>query len=88
MNYEGYNLVNTLVYAGIALAVLYILYTAFKKYRIKINEQFAYGVLSFILLGSTVRVITDSIDSGVFTAATPIHKMILESGIYDYGFLT
>ena len=41
-----------------------------------------------MLLGSTVRVVTDAIDAGRFLPITPIHDLILKSHIYDYGFLT
>jgi uncharacterized membrane protein len=35
-----------------------------------------------------VRVVTDSIDTGVFTGVTPIHQFVLDSHIWDYGYLT
>jgi len=88
LNYEGYNIVNTLTYAVIALLAVYIIYNLFKKYKIEINERFAYGIMSFVLLGSTIRVVTDSIDNGIFKAITPIHELILNSHIYDYGLVT
>ncbi|MEM3422846.1 MAG: DUF63 family protein [Candidatus Bilamarchaeaceae archaeon] len=84
----GYNIVNTITYAIIAIVAIYIIYGLLQKSKIKIDNNFIFGALSFVLLGSTMRVITDSIDTGVFASITPIHKLILDSHIYDYGFLT
>jgi len=83
----GYNLVNTLTYALIAITALYLIYRyILDKYHIKIDKYFIYGVVSFVLLGSTKRVITDLVDNGVIKPVTPVHAWILESHIYDYNF--
>jgi len=84
----GYNTVNTLTYAVIAIIALYIIWEIFKKNNLSINKKFIYSVLPFVLLGSIVRVVTDSIDNRVFTSITPIHRIILDSHVYDYGYLT
>ncbi len=84
----GYNPVNTLTYAVIALIALYIVWLCFKKYNVKIDKKFIYNVLAFVLLGSTVRVVTDAIVSGAFKPITPIHEAVLSSHIYDYNYLT
>ncbi|MFH2106228.1 MAG: DUF63 family protein [Candidatus Micrarchaeota archaeon] len=84
----GYNPVNTLTYAVIALAALYIIWQVFKAKNIRIDKKFVYGVLPFVLLGSTLRVVTDSIDNGVFTGVTPIHQAMLDSHIFDYNYFT
>lgn len=84
----GYNLVNTATYAIIALIALFLIYSAFKKYKIKIDRSFVYAVIPFVLLGSTVRVITDAIDNAKFLPTTPIHQLVLNSHLYDYGFWT
>ncbi len=84
----GYNAVNTMVYAGIALIAVYALFHILKRSGVKIDNGFFWGVLSFVLFGSTARVVTDSVDAGVFTGVTPIHQWILDIGIYNYGFLT
>jgi uncharacterized membrane protein len=86
-NHEGYNIVNTVVYAAIALLAVYILYRILKG-RVRFDEGFIRSVLCFVLLGSTMRVITDAIDSGVFQPVTPIHQLVLDSGIWEYGYLT
>ncbi|MEA3347082.1 MAG: DUF63 family protein, partial [Candidatus Auribacterota bacterium] len=98
--HQGYNMYNTLAYAGIALITLYVIYLFFKKYRIKIDKKFFYAVIPFVLLGSTLRVVTDSIDDHIHegvmqtyvqsqnTVFTPIYQLMLDSHIYDYGYFT
>ena len=86
LEHEGYNTVNTLTYAIIAIGALYLIYSAFKKYSIKVDRQFVFNTLPFVLLGSTVRVVTDSLDTGVMKPATLLHEFVINSRIYDYGF--
>ncbi len=86
-SHSGYNIVNTLAYAVIAVVAVYAIYGLIHK-KIKINEKFVCAVLCFVLLGSTLRVVTDSVYNGVFKPVTPVHQWVLESGIYDYGYLT
>ncbi|MGV8085824.1 MAG: DUF63 family protein [Candidatus Bilamarchaeum sp.] len=83
----GYNTINTLVYAVIAIIALYGINKAIKG-KIKIDNRFMVGVLTFVLFGSTLRVVTDSIDTGVFKPISLIHQAVLQSHIYDYGYLT
>ncbi|HID72407.1 TPA: DUF63 family protein, partial [Candidatus Micrarchaeota archaeon] len=85
--HSGYNIVNTLTYAAIAIVAVYVIYK-FLKGRMKIDGMFIRNVMCFVLFGSTVRVVTDAIDTGAFRAVTPIHQMVLDSHIYDYGYLT
>lgn len=84
---SGYNMINTVTYAIIAIAFIYVIHR-FMKGRIAVDENFVKSVLAFVLLGSTLRSVTDSVDNGVFQPITPIHQFILDSGIYDYGYLT
>jgi len=84
----GYNPINTITYAVIALISLFVIYKLFKRFNIVVDRRFIYSVVPFILLGSTIRVVTDAIDAGNFSAITPIHQWILDSHIFDYGFLT
>ncbi len=87
LSHSGYNIVNTLTYAVVAIAAVYLLYRILKG-RVRMDEKFVCAILWFVLLGSTMRVVTDSIDSGVMQPVTPVHQLILESHIYDYGYLT
>ncbi len=85
---SGYNLVNTLVYALIALGAVYLIWKGLKRTGIAVDREFFFGTLAFVLFGSTMRVVTDSVDSGVFSGVTPVHQLVLDSGLYEYGFLT
>lgn len=84
----GYNIVNTLFYASLAIIAVYLLWLVFRRFKVRIDNDFFYGVLSFVLFGSTARVVTDAVDAGVLTPITPLHKLILDSGFYQYGFIT
>ena len=58
--YSGYNIVNTLVYAIILLAIaFFIVYPLFKRFKVQFNFQFALGLLPYILLGISVRIFED-----------------------------
>jgi uncharacterized membrane protein len=93
----GYNVVNTLVYAVIALFFAFVFFKILKREKVKIDEKFVLRVIPFILLGSAVRVVTDA------TGAPPgIPNQFLQNSsalfglygyigglhIYDYSFLT
>ena len=86
-SHSGYNIVNTLAYAAIAIVAVYLIYRILKN-RVPMDRKFVYAILSFVLLGSTLRVVTDSIDTGVMQPVTFIHQFVLDSHIYDYGYLT
>lgn len=85
--HSGYNMVNTLTYAIIAIVGVYLIYRILSQ-RMKFDKEFVLGSASFILFAATLRVVTDSIDAGVFKPVSVIHKWILDSHIYDYGFWT
>ncbi len=96
-DHAGYNPVNTLTYALIALVVAYAIYASFKRLGIKVDRDFVISILPFIALGSTVRVVTDTIDTGVMQAAAlansgnplgALYSAILVSHLFDYGYLT
>ncbi len=86
-DHSGYNIVNTLTYAFIAIIAVYVIFRMLKN-SVEFDRKFITSVACFVLFGSTLRVVTDSIDTGVFKGVTPIHQFILDSGIYDYGYLT
>ncbi len=89
VEHSGYNMINTLFYAAIAMVAAYLI---FKKFKKQFTKEFILYTVPFILLGSTIRVITDSIDSGIAqqhsSALFGLIGAIVNSGIYDYGFLT
>lgn len=60
VNFQGYNIVNTIVYAAILLIVAFVLiYPFFNKKGVKFDAKFAFSVLGFVLLGSSLRVLED-----------------------------
>ncbi|MDO8537549.1 MAG: DUF63 family protein [archaeon] len=80
INYEGYNPVNTIVYALILLAVAFLfVYPFFKKKGIKFDWQFLKAVFPYIILGSTLRVFEETY-SNVFIFARSANP--LELGFY------
>ncbi|MFA5381595.1 MAG: DUF63 family protein [Candidatus Micrarchaeia archaeon] len=94
--HKGYNLINTLTFALIALFFIWLIYHAFNKYKIKIDKSLIFSLIPFVFFGSTLRVITDSIDTGVMqqyvlvnnNIFTDIYKFILDSQFLNYGYLT
>ena len=56
---EGYNPVNTLTWALILILAVVLIYRYLEK-RIKIDRKFVYANISYIILGSSVRVVEDS----------------------------
>ncbi|NYZ79074.1 DUF63 family protein [Candidatus Micrarchaeota archaeon] len=93
----GYNIINTLVYAAIALFFAFIFFKILKREKVKIDEKFVLRVIPFILLGSAVRVVTDA--TGVppdipnqflqnSSALFGLYGYVGGLHIYDYSFLT
>jgi uncharacterized membrane protein len=92
----GYNAVNTLTYAAIAIAALYLIWRFMKARGFDFaGRGFLLSVAAFVLLGSTCRVLTDLSDSGAVAgmaasggALSPTYAALAQSGIFEYGFLT
>jgi len=92
----GYNAINTLAYAAIAIGALYIIWQFMKgkKYDFS-SHAFLYAVCAFVLFGSTCRVLTDLSDAGAVAGMAvsasplaPLYAALHSSKIFDYGFLT
>lgn len=92
--HSGYNIVNTAAYAVVAIAISYALFRLFERLHVAIDWKFFAGLLPFVLLGSTLRTITDSINYGIIDShlGAPffgqLYQLIKASHLYDYGFLT
>jgi uncharacterized membrane protein len=92
----GYNAINTLTYAAIALAALYIIWRVSKARKFDFSSNgFLFAMGAFVLFGSTCRVVTDLADSGAIarmassgTPWAPIYAALQAVGIFDYSFLT
>lgn len=60
LQHQGYNLVNTLVFAAIMIAIAFlVIYPALNRAGIKFNARFMLALIPYILLGITVRVVED-----------------------------
>ncbi len=60
---SGYNLINSITYALLAVLGLYLVYKLLEKLEINIDMKFFYALLPFIVLGSLLRAF---VDSGVY----------------------
>jgi uncharacterized membrane protein len=96
--HQGYNPYNTFVYALIALVSLFFVYK-WLKHDYKINRKFMFTLITFILFGSTFRVVVDCYDSfhGISRAQqyimsnamlAPVYELIGSLHVYDYSVLT
>ena len=92
----GYNAVNTLAYAAVAIGALYLIWRFMKgkKYDFS-SPAFLCAVCAFVLFGSTCRVLTDLSDAGAVAGMAasasplaPLYAALHSSKIFDYGFLT
>ncbi len=92
-SHSGYNPVNTAVYAILGLLAAYLIYLGIKRWKIEIGREFALAVVAFVLFGSTMRVVSDSVDTGVMQkyvldnaggAIASVYSAVLNSHLYDY----
>ena len=58
--FAPYNAYNTVVYAILAIAAVFLIYKAFRKAGISIDNDFFKAILPFVLFGSVLRVAEDS----------------------------
>lgn len=92
----GYNAINTLVYAAIALICLYFIFRLLRKKKFDFSARdFLYALGAFVLFGSTCRVVTDLSDAGAIASAAnwggilgAFYSALHSSQIFAYGYLT
>ncbi len=92
----GYNSINTLTYAAIALLSLYFIWRFLKKRGFDFaSREFLYGIGAFVLFGSTCREVTDLSDAGAIAYAASwqgalggIYSLLQSSGLFSYGYFT
>lgn len=72
---SGYNVFNTLAYALLAIVILYGVYAALKKLKLKVDVRLFYAALPFVVFGSITRAF---VDHGYY-AMTPWKKFLLIS---------
>jgi uncharacterized membrane protein len=87
---QGYNFVNTITYAVVALALLYAIFIILKRFKVKTDFKFFLATLPFILFGSTLRAFIDSgymvrnfwtVSPGIYLLTTFIFLMGLVFGL-------
>ena len=87
----GYNLINTVVYAIIALILLYSVYKILDKQKIEIDIKFFLAVLPFIVLGSFMRSLVDfnklpysfwTVSPGIYLVIAGIFLIVLALSIF------
>ena len=57
---HAYTLVDTLTYALILIAAVYIVYRGLRRYRIAVDDELVLATLPFIVLGGLLRVVEDT----------------------------
>ncbi|MBI4174639.1 MAG: DUF63 family protein [Candidatus Aenigmarchaeota archaeon] len=72
----GYNIYNTIAYALILIAAVFVTFKLLKKMNIKIDNRFAIGVLPYIILGGLLRSLEDAYTLG-FWFKTPIIYIVI-----------
>jgi len=91
--HTGYNIVNTLAYAGVALVAVYAIYWALRKAGIRTDAAFAYAIIPFVFFGSLLRVAADALDpanpgAAAWAAArSPLLAAVNGTGINLYDLL-
>ena len=79
---QGYNYVNTITYAVIALVLLYVLFLVFRKLKVKIDFKFLLSALPFVLFASSLRAFVDSgiVERSFWTVSPGIY--LLAAGLF------
>ncbi len=82
LSHSGYNLINTLVYAGILLAIsFFVVFPFFSKKGIEFDFDFFKSVFPFIVFGSAIRIFEENY-SGVYIEFFERSANPLELGFY------
>ena len=57
---EAYTLVDTLTYALILIAAVYLVYRGLRRYKIAVDDELVLATLPFVVLGGFLRVVEDT----------------------------
>ncbi|GLI47552.1 DUF63 family protein [Methanoculleus bourgensis] len=57
---QAYTLVDTLTYALILIAAVYIVYRGLQRYKIAVDDELVLATLPFVVLGGLLRVVEDT----------------------------
>ncbi|MCX6815562.1 MAG: DUF63 family protein [Candidatus Aenigmarchaeota archaeon] len=59
----GYNIVNTVTFALILIAAVFLTYKLLKRMKIAVDRKFFFGILPFIAMGSILRAFEDLLEA-------------------------
>ena len=57
---QPYTLVDTLTYALILIAAVYIVYRGLRRYKIAVDDELVLATIPFVVLGGLLRVVEDT----------------------------
>jgi len=79
---QGYNYINTLAYALIALMLLYIIFKLFQMNKVKVDFKFFLAALPFVLFASSLRAFVDTgiVERSFYTVSPGIY--LLAAGLF------
>jgi len=69
---QGYNFVNTLTYALLAVLATYLTFKFIEKRRIKIDRNFVVSIMILVALGTMIRLFEEAGISGSYFLVTPL----------------
>jgi uncharacterized membrane protein len=74
---SGYNIYNTLVYALILIAAVFVIFRVMKKMKISIDDKFVLGVTPFVIMGGLLRALEDGGAVSGFWFKTPLIYVVI-----------
>jgi uncharacterized membrane protein len=72
INGSGYNIYNTIAYAIVLVFAAFITFKLIKKMKIKIDNDFAIGIIPYVVLGGLLRALEDAGTFNTFWLITPL----------------
>ncbi|HLC39863.1 MAG TPA: DUF63 family protein [archaeon] len=79
---QGYNLINTTIYATILVIAAYLIYNALNKLHVKIDRRLGMSIAPFIIFGSASRVLVDANIFFSFLFITPLIYFVIFSATF------
>jgi uncharacterized membrane protein len=78
ITYEtGYNIYNTITYAIIFIIAAFLVYKLLKFIKIRIDNNFLYGIIPYVILGGLLRALEDALIVSGFWFKTPMIYVIV-----------
>ncbi len=77
INGSGYNIYNTLAYALILIAAVFVVFKVMKKMKISIDNRFVIGATPFVIMGGLLRALEDGGVVSGFWFKTPLIYVVI-----------